>query len=65
MTDQDKLTAVFAELGIEFEVADTNERNPDGHVTVRPELGGYDGFVALFGFTPEGKFSLDHSGVWE
>lgn len=65
MTDQEKLLAVFDELGIEYQVSDTNERNPNGHVVVQPELGGYHGFMALFGFDETGKFSLSDSGVWE
>lgn len=65
MTDQEKLLATFDELGIEYEVKDFSERNPDGTQVVEPHLGGYDGFMAWFGFDPDGKFNLDKSGVWE
>ncbi|MFY2658485.1 hypothetical protein ACOTC5_31270 [Achromobacter xylosoxidans] len=58
-TDLEKLTAVFTELGVGFEVRENMvvcEKGMSSNV-------GYNGFSADFEFTPEGKFV--QLGVWE
>jgi hypothetical protein len=58
-TDLEKLTAVFTELGVGFEVR-------ENVVVCEKGMGsniGYNGFSANFEFTPEGKFV--NLGIWE